>query len=718
MLIALIMVVLLGFLGLAVDGGRAYLDRRELQAGVDAAALAAAYNYMNNTDYAQAERAATAAYASNERLYVTPTCTGYGSTSVSCTFPDATGQALTTTVANHSIAGVNFTVTSSHRIPITIMQIVGAGTSIPVGATATAVARRTGSAGAAIQTLSPACTSSNASLAFTGTSTTSIVGDIWSDGGIIDNGGAGGTLSGDAVAICPNMPPPPLAAPNWNVSGVEANGWYLPDPNFQPPTLNTTTQAWNSTNGSSQAPGTYTAAVSLTSNNCYFMAGGVYDFSGGFKLNGGFVSNELKPPDEPAMGAVNSPNMTTTTAALSGSISSIAVAALPYAVAGSTSQHSSYVSVGGQTFVVGTAGAAAGATSIPLKNGQSASGTIPSGSTLTVRAYNQFWDANQSSPDASGCSASFTPSAVGSDAGNPAVSPQTWSVELTAVRWSPGSSTTSCSGPASPTCYLRESAPSMCKTVTTQNNNVIKIQVTGNTGPPDPGAQYFNVYLAANGTCQAPFGYVGTFQDNGSTPNYTINNSVLSGWAPSSSAALDTSGAYPPDPEQTAMATGLPNANPAAGTPPRGDLANENHCVAPSTGANVACPSAWTAGAVELYIPGPGSNTQCLNLQGGGDIYIYSGYQFGRILLYEPGPQQAPPANTCPNNVAGSGLTSLTGILYTPAAGVTVVGNSSYLATIAGGIISYTATIRGNGGVSITADPTLRPFPSAVRLVQ
>ncbi|TMC10818.1 MAG: pilus assembly protein TadG, partial [Chloroflexi bacterium] len=35
-LVAFIMVVLLGFAGLAIDSGHAYLDRREMQAAVDA----------------------------------------------------------------------------------------------------------------------------------------------------------------------------------------------------------------------------------------------------------------------------------------------------------------------------------------------------------------------------------------------------------------------------------------------------------------------------------------------------------------------------------------------------------------------------------------------------------------------------------------------------------------------------------------------------------
>ena len=77
-LVALILVALFGFLGLAVDGGRGYLDRRGMQGAVDAAALAAAYNYMNSTSYILAEQAATTQFANNQRLYTPPTCSGYG----------------------------------------------------------------------------------------------------------------------------------------------------------------------------------------------------------------------------------------------------------------------------------------------------------------------------------------------------------------------------------------------------------------------------------------------------------------------------------------------------------------------------------------------------------------------------------------------------------------------------------------------------------------
>ncbi len=131
-LVALILTVLFGFVGLAMDGGRGYLDRRHLQASVDAAALAAAYNYMNHTDYAQAEVAAVAEFANNERLYMTPNCSGYGSMSVSCTFSDPTNQTLTLTAIDHSIAGVSFRVTAVHQVGVTIMQVLGAGQTMRV----------------------------------------------------------------------------------------------------------------------------------------------------------------------------------------------------------------------------------------------------------------------------------------------------------------------------------------------------------------------------------------------------------------------------------------------------------------------------------------------------------------------------------------------------------------------------------------------------------
>src|SRR5205085_3580927 len=121
--------------------------------------------------------------------------------------------------------------------------------------------------------------------------------------------------------------------------------------------------------------------------------------------------------------------------------------------------------------------------------------------------------------------------------------------------------------------------------------------------------------------CQGPFGYAATFANSGGY-GMNVNGGVLTGWSLNPGGDLDTPGAPPPDGESPPMATGLPNADAAAAAPPHGDLANGAHCVDPTTGANSICPSAWTVGAVEFFIPGGGNTSTCLNLQGGGDIFV------------------------------------------------------------------------------------------------
>ena len=677
-MIGLILVVLFGFVGLALDGGRAYLDRREMQASVDAAALAAAYNYMNYTDYGRAEQAATNEYATNERLYATPTCTGYGTLSVSCTFGDPTNHSLALTVVPHSIAGVTFQATATHYIVVTVMQILGAGPTAQIAASATALARKTGTNGAAIQTLSPGGCGGNAgnSLTFQGSSTTLVSGDIWSNGNVFDNSAAaGGSVSGNVVGICPSSPFLNTPTP-WTVSGSQANGWNMPDPGYGMPTVNTTSRAWNSTNASVEEPGTYAADPKLAASaGCFFLAPGVYDFTAGFTDNGGFVSNELRPPDEP--------NLTATTSALTGTITSMPVSALSVAVPANST-----VIAAGQAFMVSSTGAAAGATSIPI-NSQTVIGTIATGTTAVTiaRANHQFWDEN-----GVGCSSAFTVSPLGSSG----LSSGSYSVEVTAVRWESTSGTT-CNGPHTSTCYQRESAPSVCKVVSLLSSGNIKVQVT-----TDPGATDFNIYVAQNNTC------------TGLTYCTNLGNGNSSVTISSCPIGL----ASPPDPERPPLAPGLPNTDPPVGTPPSGDLANESHCV-DATGANVSCPAAWVPGAVVFLIPGANGASPCLDLHGKGDIYIFSGYQYSRVVLFEPGPEQSSLPNTCGTNfVNGNGFTSLIGIFYMPAASVTINGNSAYQATIAGGVVAWTASVIGSGKVAIAADPTLRAWPSAVRLVQ
>src|SRR5207245_8423456 len=125
------------------------------------------------------------------------------------------------------------------------------------------------------------------------------------------------------------------------------NGGNMPGPADASPTITSTTRTWNATSGSVEQPGAYTVDPALPGGaGCYFLAAGVYDFKAGFTQNGGFISNELRPPDEPNMAAVGQPNMTTLRADLTGTRqTSIAVNPIPGAIPTGSS-----ITVGGQTF--------------------------------------------------------------------------------------------------------------------------------------------------------------------------------------------------------------------------------------------------------------------------------------------------------------------------------------------------------------------------------
>ena len=362
-------------------------------------------------------------------------------------------------------------------------------------------------------------------------------------------------------------------------------------------------------------------------------------------------------------------------------------------------------------------------------------GVIAGGSTVitAARGANQLWDAN-----GVGCSGYFQPFPQGADAGNSQIPASTYGIEVTAMRWE-AYGVPSCNGPASPTCFLRESAPSMCKLVDVANNQFLRVWTTN-----VPGAMGYRVYLS-NGSCDGPFGYLGQINNSDVQGNQTVSGcpqSLARNQAPGTlrNCDLGASGPQnfngsnfspdytinPPDGERPpAGPSPLPNsdAGPLTATPPAGDKANENLCV-DATGNRVACPPSIspgyiTPGAVVFFVPGGGScNPGALNMNGGGDIYLFSGQQYGHILLYEPGPEQTPPPNTCSNSIAGHGVTSLLGIFYMPAADVTITGSSGYLSTIAGGVIAWTVTINGNGSVSITGDPNLGTWPPAVHLTQ
>src|SRR5260221_2943206 len=115
-LIAFMMVVLLGLVGLALDSGRGYVDRRELQDAADAAVLAAGDSYQNFTDPVAASRLAIFAFAENERISNIGAPAYFASNPQTYTFPSDPTFSVKITVSNNSHPGTTCTVRPSHPI--------------------------------------------------------------------------------------------------------------------------------------------------------------------------------------------------------------------------------------------------------------------------------------------------------------------------------------------------------------------------------------------------------------------------------------------------------------------------------------------------------------------------------------------------------------------------------------------------------------------------
>jgi hypothetical protein len=158
------------------------------------------------------------------------------------------------------------------------------------------------------------------------------------------------------------------------------------------------------------------------------------------------------------------------------------------------------------------------------------------------------------------------------------------------------------------------------------------------------------------------------------------------------------------------MLAGLPNMSPGRGTPPAGDRANENHCQT-TGGALTSCPAPITPGAVVFYFP----SGSCLNATNAGDTYVFSGYQYNWVSIYEPG-ALSPPANNCGNYLGGNGNSAFIGLFYAPAASITVGSPYTFESSGTGGLIADNLTFN-NSMPRIVYDPNYAPGPPATRLV-
>ena len=726
-LIGLLILVLFGMLGLAIDSGRAYVDRRDQQTAVDAAALAAGdwqENFNDNSQNGATIVNSLQLYENDLRLYSGPDGGSYQSYQQTPT--GATGQLtqqqwiytfnngsykLTVTAVNTQFNGFQFTFFSEHQLPLAFIQIFGGPTTAYINAGATSIVgnqRQT----PAILTLNPV----GCSLTMHGGGTLTVLGDVYANGqACVDSnlneagncyGGAGSTCS-QAAYWCYNSSPgfiPYDPATNGGscrsgdiTGGPVVPAPSLPDPGYTAPSVGyyTNAQAYNQYNRGTWTemyPGSY-ASFHLTggSASCAFLDAGIYQWAGGYTSDatGSLLSNELKAPDEEWIDPNN-----------------------------------------------------------------------PANGPGTTRVANpQFWDLN-----GAGCSGSFTTAVnivVGSGIKHKGLIGGYWGIELTSLRYDRFLDPTAIFNPdpcnAAPGC-LRESSPSACQEVQTLDikSQVIDVSITKNA----PGAEFYNVYLDPNGCVgsqdvggsQANFSFIGTFNapgfSNGTPvgpyPNggagtvlsggtggwtcgvagHTVCNILGTSLGPNSTCFANNRGKLCAPPDDAGPPQCFANCTPPPTTlsqenPPMslqylpysgGDQANENFCVTTPAGGDPASPCAnakITPGAVQFYFPAG----QCMVQNAQGATYVFSGEQYNWIVIYE---QPSTPVS-CSDKLNGGAATQYVGTIYTPSSSWTINGGDR--SPLAGQVIAWTATVTGAAAVGVDFNPNYAPAPPAARLI-
>jgi len=311
-LIAIMLAVVVGMAALAIDGSRAYALRRDLQSAVDAAALAASDNLQQSGSYSTAEQAATTMFQANLRLYGAPACSpAYGAPgasplTITCSFPE--GTVLTQVVSVLGPQGSQFALSAQRSLQLQFARILTNGSNPTINGTATgnvnnllymptvAALTQAGCGGA-----------SGSAISLSGGGTLSVIGDVVSSGAITVSSSAL-RVAGDIYSRCQSSVPGALTlcypsaamAPcSWpDLAGATRSGYHYIDPNYPPPAVVGGAQSVSG-NTVVLSPGTYAANPNFNTGSCWFLSSGVYDWQGGYTNRGDFVSNELKPPDEP-----------------------------------------------------------------------------------------------------------------------------------------------------------------------------------------------------------------------------------------------------------------------------------------------------------------------------------------------------------------------------------------------------------------------------------
>jgi hypothetical protein len=97
-----------------------------------------------------------------------------------------------------------------------------------------------------------------------------------------------------------------------------------------------------------------------------------------------------------------------------------------------------------------------------------------------------------------------------------------------------------------------------------------------------------------------------------------------------------------------------------------------------------------TPGAVVFYLPSGG----CINSTNGGDTYVFSGYQYDWLSVYEPGAGH-PTANSCSNVWGANGNSAFIGLVYAPSASISITSASTFESPWTGGVMADLLTFSG-----------------------
>ena len=726
-LIALLILVLFGMLGLAVDSGRGYVDRRDQQTAVDAAALAAGDWWENFQDLnGVVVPKSVALYQNNLRIYSayqtyshTYTLVGANANLPQDTYnyTFAGGYALTIVATDTQFNGYEFQYTSSHNLALAFIQIFGGSTTVPIGATATSIVGNQRQTPALLTLSTGSCATK-----LTGAAQLTVLGDVYTNGtacldaNLHEAGncyGAAGSNCNAAQYYCYNSDPGFIPyAPHPGCDGGDTIGRgvvpapSLPDPGYLAPSIGyyTTGETYNIHNRGTWTemyPGQYAGLFHLSggSASCAFLDAGVYQWMGGYKsdANGSLLSNELKAPDEQLWSAPGTTN-----------------------VANPQFWDMNGVNCAGHFNVTNSA------------VGQ------------TILLAPPCTDLSPVAP--AGCHTGVSDTLSRNNR---------WGVEVTSVRFDrfPDTSiSTACSAAAG---CRRESAPSECQLTPnavvgglhSPSNIGISVNITKNA----PGAQYYNVYLNPAGCDgnQQNFGWVGRFDAPGfiggspvgpypsgvawtlgaAAPGvppaagasiYDVNDRLIPNPSATCFAQTRTLNCAPPDDELKPQCFSncppppnlLSQENPDMSLqyPPYtgGDVSNEDYCQISSNPGNVNAPcqgALVTPGAVQFYFP----NGACFDQNSQGATYVFAGEQYNWIVIYSP------PGNACSNSMNGGASTQFIGTIYTPSADWAINGGDR--SPLAGQVIAYTASVSGSAAVGIDFNPNYAPAPPAARLI-